>query len=102
MSTDSRYDTNRDWIVGNLTGQRVNRSEIAADHSTSGKVYMRGWEYTTTVNWDDTLLPKNRSEWLARRHEARLQTVSHAHVQRRSITIQSMQLRLCARRLPMY
>jgi len=62
IGTDSRYDMNRDWIVGNLTGQRVDRNEIAAGKTATGKVSMRGWEYTTTVEWDDTLLPVNRSE----------------------------------------
>lgn len=59
-----RYDLARDHIVGNVTGHRVDRNSIKEGYVLSGTVEKRGWRYTTTVDWDDTLLPVNRSTLL--------------------------------------
>ena len=63
--TDYRYDLARDHIVGNITGWRVEREKIGAEYILDGSVEKRGWRYTTTVYWDDTLLDINRSEYLS-------------------------------------
>ena len=51
--------------MGNITGWRVEREKIGAGYILDGTVEERGWRYTTTVYWDDTLLDINRSEYFS-------------------------------------
>jgi hypothetical protein len=64
-TNEGRYDIGRNYIVGNMTGQVVDSKLIRPGYRLQGSVTKRGWKYTTTVDWDDTLLEANRSKCLA-------------------------------------
>ena len=57
------YDLGRNYIVGNVTGREIRKTDVRLGHAVFGQVSNRGWRYSTTVDWVDDLLRLNRSEW---------------------------------------